>query len=537
MAHISLSPAVAAAKFSPIEKSYDRITKEGVVPQINFLLGSQYNIPIGGETSINSVGNITNDAVRVTGGKLEIDAESTDGSEVEKIVSFTSFMYFYPGIKVVGNSEIQDDDVGPPTLPTQRMRYEIQDLATEDKLRIDLEGGDGQAEFKVRQVVDGVETILAEASLTAGITEVKWEIVYLEQGLTKIYYKEPVGDRIRIFSGTLGSDLGESRLSASFMSTQQTLKTVKSDFIWIYYPNLFVGFGVSLTDRLNGRVRIFDTNNEASEADWDEVFASDHPFVGERVVQNGLVRLWFKTTPKMDVYGWNVDATAWELTGSVIPKSSLGDVATGLKDIIFNKFNDIHVKAIVKYGIVTHFVNLRRGQASARIFTNSKQFRINTAKRRFALSTGTTATQIQDFNQLKSDDTNRGNPLNLSPTVNPFIFTNDSDVDTGLLLVDDNWFSYYNENDATDTAGFVGVTKRPTGMEVSAVSATELNNIDFTFDINAVFCVGILEGDPTTKINNIPVIFNIGDIDTYVKWRANEGIYGFDQRGYVKRKR
>jgi hypothetical protein len=536
MAHISLSPSVAANNFSPIEKSYDRTTKEGSVGQVNFLLGSQYNITIGGETSITSLGNITNDTVTVTGGKLEIAGESSDGTEIEKIVSFTSFMYFYPGVRIVGESEIQDDDVGV-SVPTQRMRYEFEDLATQDKIRVDLSGDDGNAVFTVKQVIDSTETVLVTQAVTAGIKNVKWEISYQESGLSKIYYKEANTERTKIFDGDISANIGEAKVSARLVLTQQTVKTVKSDFIWVYYPNLFVGTSTSLTDRLKGRVRIWDTNNEAAEADWTEVFASDHPFVGDRVVENGLVRLWFKTTPKIEVWGWNVTNTAWELTGSIIPKDSLGNVATTLKDVVFDRFNDIHVKAIVKFGVVTYWVNLRRGQASTRIFTNSKQFRINTAKRRFALSVGNTTTDIPDFNQKNTDDANRGNPLNLSPTNNPFIFTDDSTAATGLDLVDDNWFSYYNENDSADTAGFVGVTKSPTGLQVSAVSATELNNIDFTFDVNAIFCVGILEGDPTTVVNGIPTIFNIGDTDTYVKWRANEGIYGFDQRGYVKRKR
>ncbi len=421
MAHISLSPAVAAFNFSPIEKSFDRITKEGVVPQIDFLLGSQYNIPIGGETSISSIGSITNDAVSISGGKLEIDAESTDGSQVEKIVSFTSFMYFYPGVRIVGQSELEDWDLGPSP-PVQIIRYEFEDLSTADKLRVDLQAGDGFAIFSVKETVDGVETTLVTKNVTPDHQNIKWEISYLESGLTKIFYKEVTGERVRIFEGTVNAKLGEAKVSARHVSTEQATKTVKSDFIWIYYPNLFVGSSVALTDRLNGRVRIFDTNDTDVESDWTEVYATDHPFVGERVVQNGLIRIRFKPTPKMEIYGWNVNDTAWELTGSVIPKSTLGDVATSLKDIIIEKFNDIHVKLIVKYGIATHIVNVRRGQPVARIVTDSKEFRINTAKQRFVLSTDDQVNDIPNFNQSLSDNSNRENPLNHSPQINPYIF-------------------------------------------------------------------------------------------------------------------
>ncbi len=536
MAHISLSPAVAAFNFSPIEKSFDRITKEGVVPQVNFLLGSQYNIPIGGETSITSEGSITNDTALIVTGKLELTAESTDGSEVEKIMSFSTFMYFYPGVRIVGQNEIDDDSLGPSP-PTQIMRYEFEDLSTTDKLRVDLQSGDTFATFTVKETVDGVETTLVTKDVTAGVTNIKWEISYLESGLTKIFYKEPNGERIRIFEGVVNAKLGEAKVSARYVMNEQSTKTVKSDFIWIYYPNLFVGSSVALADRLNGRVRVFDTNDTDVESDWTEVFATDHPFVGERVIQNGLIRLRFKPTPKMEVYGWNVNDTAWQLTGSVIPKSTLGDVATSLKDIILDRFNDIHVKAIVKYGLVTHIVNVRRGQPVARIVTDSKEFRINTAKNRFVVPVNDVAVDLLDWNQQKSDNTNEGNPLNLSPTVNPFIFTNDVNVVTGLQLVNDNWYGWYDTGQTNEMVGFLGVTKQPTGLTLDAVSATELNNLDFSFDVNVILCVGIIEGDTNTKINGIPKVFNIGEVDEYVKWRANEGIYGFDQRGYVKKKR
>ncbi len=52
MAHLSVSPPNNAGTFNPLAKTYDRSSKDGDIPVINFLIGSHYNARIGGETSI-----------------------------------------------------------------------------------------------------------------------------------------------------------------------------------------------------------------------------------------------------------------------------------------------------------------------------------------------------------------------------------------------------------------------------------------------------------------------------------------------------
>jgi len=214
MAHISLSPPKNAKTFTPLTKAYDRTTKDGDVPVINFLLGSQYNAKIGGQMSITSVGNIAGGStLKAVSGKLEILVESTDGTEVEKIGSFVSFMYFYPGVKIGGNSEIQDDDVGSGPVPVQRLRHLYEDLATEDQIIIDLQGGDGNAQLVLSERVDGVVTSLVTQEITIGVKIVSWELDFLEDGVTKFHFKEPSGTKTRIFNDTLKANIAEAKVS------------------------------------------------------------------------------------------------------------------------------------------------------------------------------------------------------------------------------------------------------------------------------------------------------------------------------------
>ena len=536
MGHLSISPAKGADTFTPLTKSYDRIGKDGAIPQVNYLMGSQYNIKIDGEISTTSVGNITNDTLKAVSGKLEIVGESVDGTEVEKQGAYVTFTYFYPGLKIVGESEIQDADVGSGPVPVQRISHVFEDLATTDRFIVDLQGGDGNAQLVIREKVSGTTTDLATVELPTGVINVKWELDFQEDGITKFYYKIPSGSRTRIFNGTLKAKLGESKAVVKLVLDQQATKTVKSDFLLFYYPNINLGYDVDISTRLSGRIKIFDTDNEVLESDWIEVFSGDHDFTGERVIENGFIRIWFKTTPSMKVYGWSIGSASWELASTVIPVSTQSDLATSLQDIVFRAYNDSFIKINVKYGIVDHLIDMKRGQPYVRIVSNSRELRIDNTTRRFVLSTDVSA-DIPDFNQNNSDNANRGNPLNLSPTNNPFTFTDDNDINTGLDRLDDSWYAWYDETDSNNMVGWMAVAKQPTGLVVTATSATELEKATWTWDADGIFTMGILESDPTTKIGGIPKPFSIGIIDEYVKWRANESIYGFNQRGIIRRKR
>ncbi len=533
MAHLSISPPKGATTLSPLSAAYERDSKDGLIPVVNFLIGSHYNARIGGETSITSVGDIVSDTAKAISGKIEIAGDANSG-EVEKIVTFNPFMYFFPGMKIVGHSEIQDADVGSGPIPVQVLRYEFEDLATGDKLRIELRGGDGNANLKFSEIVDGSETDLVTQQLTVAENEVFWELDFLEDGITKFWFLEPGGTKTRIYRGTLLADIGECKASVRLVLDETVVKTVKSDFFWIFYPSGFVGYDVDLASRLSGKVKIFDDNNDFSdETKWFEVRAGDHKFTGQRIVENGLMRIVFTIAPSIDMYGW--DGSAYQLTGKVIPVDTDGNLSTILHDIIFTRFNKSYIKINAKFGIVNHVITMHRGNPYMRILSDSKNFRISTVKARMALSTDV-VTDIPDFNQENSDDTNRGNPLDLSPTNNPFVFTNDSNVNTGLLLLDDNWFSWY-DLIANDVIGFLGTGARPTSCTVTATSSTQLSSIDWSFADNAIIGIGVLNTTPSVLINNVPTPFIIGNVDTYVKWRANEAVISFDHKMFLRRKR
>jgi len=63
-----------------------------------------------------------------------------------------------------------------------------------------------------------------------------------------------------------------------------------------------------------GDVKVFDTNNSSDESDWQRVFDyMNHEFVGDCVVENGLIRLWIDEGQYtgLKLYYWN--GNAWVL--------------------------------------------------------------------------------------------------------------------------------------------------------------------------------------------------------------------------------
>ena len=533
MAHLSVSPPKDATTLSPLSAAYERDSKDGNIPVVNFLIGSHYNARIGGETSITSVGDIVSDTAKAISGKIEIAGDANSG-EVEKIVTFNPFMYFFPGVRIVGHSEIEDAITGSGPIPVQVLRYEFEDLATGDKLRIELRGGDGNANLKFSEIVDGNETVIVTQQLTVAENEVFWELDFLEDGITKFWFLELGGTKTRIFNGTLLADIGECKASIRLILDENLVRTVKTDFFWIFYPSAFIGYDVDLDSRLKGRIKIFDDNNDfGDETKWANVRSGDHKFAGQRVVENGLIRIVFTTAPSVDMYGW--DGSTYKLTGKIIPIDTDDNLGTVLHDVIFPRFNKAFVKITAKFGIVTHTITMHRGNPYIRVFSDSKRFRVSTVKARFALSTDV-VTDIPDFNQENTDNTNRGNPLDLSPTNNPFIFTDDNDIDTGIDRIDDNWFSWY-DLISSDVIGWLGVGARPTSMTVTATSSTQLSTIDWGFADNAIIGIGILDTTPSILVNDIPTPFIIGNLDTYVKWRANEAVISFDHKMFLRRKR
>lgn len=545
MTRIELGTGVNASGYTPVDLTYKRTTADGDIGIISYLVGTHFNERLDGIITASDDGAIENDSITTSGGKLEISGDSDVGESLStKSATHSTFMYFWPKTNIHGNAEIAVAQVGeitPGVAYTSKCRTKFEDLATGDKIIIDLDPGNSVANtnpvLSLKEEVNGTETTLATYTLDAGETKIDWQLKFLDEGVTKFSYKTPTGSPTLLWRGDLNADIGECKVMHELLTNEASpTRTVKFDFIWIIYKSIFAGYDEPPEDKYLACVCIYDTNGTETEADWIKVYSKDHNFVGDRVVENGLIRIRFKTTPEIEIKGYNSGTQAYDLIGSILPESTSGNLATNLLDVIFRKFNDSAVVITAKFGILDYRITMRKGMPYIRVRLNSQQMTFKTTKERFALSANTEDTNLKDYNQKYSDDANRGNPLNLAVPETISTFTYDSDVDRGLNHIDDNWFGVYNLA-STDVVGWIGTILIPNSLEIEATDATTLKEIRFGWLRNNVVSIGVLNSLPTQTFNGVPRPFHPGNDDDYVKWHANSAIFDMAQSPFVRKRR
>ena len=560
MTRLSIATPVGTTGFQPIGKVYDRAAKDGSVPITTFLIGSHYNINTSGILSVTTDGTyMTSNTLATASSKLELSGKSTTANNTGILTaSYATFTYLYPKTTIVGHSQLAVSTTSGTPKPVHRIRYKYEDIITTDALIVDWEvdpSTGANAVLNFRQKVDGVESVLGTYAAPAGDTEINWEIRYLEEGVTKLYYKRASGTRTRLYKGSPTADLAECKCTVEYHTGETTARTVKSDFMFIWYPSAHIQYQASLTNLLLGNCKVYDTKNLA-EASWVRVYSGDHEFKGNRVIENGLLRMEITSDPKIKFYGWNTTNSAYEYIGALIPVDTNENFSTALHDVLFTQLTKSRMAFTIKFGIIDFEIDFHRGNPSARIKADTKRYRFETSKARLAVSADYNNEKLVNWNQYSSDDAGKGNPLNLSNpvfqnsafqtsafqsifsnAVNPYPLTNDTNATTGIQNIDDNWFAVYDIDKVSDTVGFVSVLKRPTGVTIKGASSTTLEYIDFTFDAKMAIGVGILEASTASKVSGIPLAFHIGNPDTYIKWRANEAVTAFGQRQFARRKR
>ena len=121
-----------------------------------------------------------------------------------------------------------------------------------------------------------------------------------------------------------------------------------------------------------GNCKVYDTKGSDTEANWIRVYSGDHEFSGDRVIENGLLRIRITSDPKVKFYGWNTTSSSYEYTGALNPIDSNGNLSTNLNDVLFKQLTKSRMKFTIKFGVIDYEVDLHRGWPHARIVLNSK---------------------------------------------------------------------------------------------------------------------------------------------------------------------
>lgn len=170
-----------------------------------------------------------------------------------------------------------------------------------------------------KRVNGTITTILNYTTVTnnEGTFRIKIEESKLGHEHTHIYYHDGTGSIDESTDEVPGSpfqlDLAINSAYVGYRIETSTTEphTVSSDFVRVTYPDFKVVYDLDDDDVNKGDVKCYDTMNSNDESDWIRVFDPSHKFVGDCVVENGLIRLWIDEDVQygLKVFWWDGEWT------------------------------------------------------------------------------------------------------------------------------------------------------------------------------------------------------------------------------------
>lgn len=515
--------------FAPVSSALIRRTKSGPLNVVIMFFGTDYNISMAGVLQSTTKGNVINDTISVADSKVKLEAQSGNTEDATLIGGFTSFMYFYPKLKIRGHLEISESSDSTTPMPNLEGNYQFTDLVTGNVLKFNLRRKLANNVFELIKIIDGVSTVIADVELPAGVLEYDFEFRYLENGKSKLfnvtYSTKGLMTFKREWIGNLGFNPAECSVNVSLTNgSATTLKHMKSDSIFLKYPNIYLGYDpVDGESYFTGQIIVYDDINSVNEDDWVRVISRDYQFIGNRIIENGIIRIVITTNkPIIELYGWNYtkEIPGWEYTGKMIPLSDDLEESIKLQSVLIDHINVNQIRLKVNFGSTIYVIRMSRGSPFINIFsTASRNIKIVVPATRF----------IGDFMtennyDLKSSFT-KGNP----------IFRNAVEEEITNVDPNDNYWGWYTSTLASEVVGWLSNFIKPTKIKIKRV---ELGlEFLFTYDKSVnILGFGVLPGSPSNVVNDVPLPFAIGNIDDYVKWRANEAMVSFRQDNFLRRR-
>lgn len=176
----------------------------------------------------------------------------------------------------------------------------------------------------------------------------------------------------------------------------------------------------TIADWYRGRVRVYDTINTSSNpvpigggfvnANWIEIFQSDHKFQGDMVITNGILLFLVQVGVAhiASMYWWN--STTWLLTGTIDAYDALAQVHTNRGAVVYRQSWDevgFRIFGVSPNGSQTNdFFRLQRGAPFVRVANAAMNWSPN-------------------YNFASSGSTNKGLQYAFNSAVAMKIITND----------------------------------------------------------------------------------------------------------------
>jgi len=528
LTRLTISASGDPLTFRPVTSSLIRNSKDGNIDVILLFSGTHYGIRMDGIIQQDTEGDIDDNtrSVKVNSGLLELKGEMEAGGTETAVLrgSFSSFMYFYPGIKIKGHLKLSETSHAP-AVPEFEGHYHFADLLNGDSLTFRLVLEETSLRFDVAELVSGVENVIYTTALAPGVDEIFFEFDYLINGKSRIFtftdYGELTQVKTRQWIGDLKARLGECNVVIELHNDEEELKTVSSDFIYVHYRSIFMKFDRTTDDRFIGRIRMYDDLNEPLEADWREVRSRDYSFEGNRIIENGMIRIVIKTdNPNIEIWGWNFNGVdAWEKCMTILTESDSGSESLRVQNISFEYFSIAQIKCNVNFGTSLYSFIMTRGDPYITMLDKGKfKFKFRSEKNRFAAD-------------LVAGDYNLENTF---VDGSPVVRAASEETLSGFTL-NDNWFSVYNNDVANEVIGWMSNAIQPNEIKIEDANPNLVYT--FTYPIKGnIFGVGVLPTYPTNLVGNVPFPFVVSTQDKYVKWRANESLLSFKEVETIKRR-
>lgn len=529
MTRLTIAVAGDPLTFRPVTSSLVRKSKDGNVSVVILLFGSHYNISMAGILQQDSTGDIEDNtkSIASSNSNLELKLEQKSGGATiaNLIGTYSSFMYFYPGLKIRGHLKLPITS-HVVTVPTLIAEYHFKDLLSKDELIFRLTLLENNLKFDLIETVNTVENILYTEALDALKDEYYFEFGFNINGKSRFYkldnFETETQTRVRKFIGDLKAKIGECNVSMHGHNSEQVLRILSSDLILLEYPEIFLKFDRTSIERFIGQIKMYDDMNTIVEADWQQIRSRDYKFIGNRVIENGMIRIIINTSnPNIEIWGWNYEALVpvWEKVMTLITDADNGSKSLKIQNIKFEYFSKLQIKADINFGTSVYSLIMTRGDPYITLLNKNKlKFKFKSAK-----------------NRMGADFTT-GN-YNLSNTFingNPTVRALSTETLSGFTL-NDNYFGIYNDSDINAIVGWMSNIVQSTSIKIDIVGSD--TEYEFTYPrVGNIFGIGVLPSFPTNLVGGVPFPFVVGTQDKYIKWLANESVLSFRELETIKRR-
>ena len=305
-----------------VEPTYYRHSKDGAIPIVALFGGDEFvGEVLEGQWLKGDDGNIQGPfTARINSGSLELTGKSDAvGTNRSGWIGSENKILFLDELTVDIHVKVD----GKPS--AEQFRHQVYFTSQEpnsnpyssDFLCLQLRATTTSYQILIEKRVNNSSSFpltWTDVTSNEGTWRIKFEENKAGHNHTHIYYHDGSGDVDETSDEVSGSpfQLGLAIDSAFCFLVLYTLTTenhtISSNFVRVTYPDFKVVYDLDDSDYQSGNrgeVVVWDTMGSNDENDWVRVFDPSHKFVGDCVIENGLIRVKKYSSSVIKAEYWN----------------------------------------------------------------------------------------------------------------------------------------------------------------------------------------------------------------------------------------